>query len=250
MARKPLIGILTRSESFNKSQELPRYSVLEQYVKALSRVGAAVTLIPPQDTEALEACFGLLDGLLLAGGSDLNLDTHEDHVSEFETRGGDIARDRAEVQMAKMALEEDIPILGICRGMQLLNVVSGGSICPDIFSSIPNALTHTSDWRSNERAFHPIEIIPGTMLSSLADSRTQLQVNGNHHQCVGQLGSQMILSAIAPDGVVEAIESSSKQFVLGVQWHPEWLFEEGEALSVNIFSSFVAAAGQHLISDG
>lgn len=242
MTRKPIIGILTRSDSFDNFQELPRYSVLKQYVKALSRFGAAVTLIPPQDKEGLNICFSLINGLLLAGGSDLSVAAHDGYFSDNETKSGDIERDRAEVQMARMALEKDFPVLGICRGMQLLNIVSGGSICQDISSSIPNALTHTSDWQSERRAFHPIEIIPGTILSSLANDRTSVQVNGNHHQCVGQLGTELTRSAVAPDGVVEAIECFSKRYVLGIQWHPEWLIEDGEELSINIFSSFVAAA--------
>lgn len=242
MTLKPLIGILTKSDPFDDSQELPRYSVLKQYVKALSRFGAAITLIPPQDTGGLKTCCNIIDGLLLAGGSDLSVDAHESHLSDNETKGIDFERDRAEVQIAKIALEKDIPVLGICRGMQLLNIVSGGSICQDISNSIPNALTHTSDWRSEKRAFHSIEIIPGTMLSSLANNHTSIQVNGNHHQCVWRLGSQMIRSAVAPDGVVEAIECFSKRYVLGIQWHPEWLIEGDEELSVNIFSSFVAAA--------
>jgi putative glutamine amidotransferase len=246
MVLKPIIGIITKSDPHADSQELPRFSILKQYVKAVIRFGGAVTLIPPQDAEGLKTCFNMINGLLLAGGSDLNVDGNEGYISHDETKGVDIERDRAEVQMARMALEKDIPVLGICRGMQLLNLVGGGSICQDISSSIPNALTHTSDWRAEVRAFHPIEIFPGTMLSSLADNRTSVQVNGNHHQCVELLGSQMVRSAVAPDGVVEAIECPSRQYFLGIQWHPEWLIEDEEELSVNIFSSFVAAARQSL----
>jgi putative glutamine amidotransferase len=242
MALKPIIGIIAKSDLFSDSQELPRFSVLKQYVKALNRFGAAVTLIPPQDAEGLKTCFSMINGLLLAGGSDLNVDPNEGYLCLDETNGVDIERDRAEVEMARMALEKDTPVLGICRGMQLLNLVSGGSICQDISSSIPNALKHTSDWRSQERAFHPIQIIQGTMLSSLAGEHSPVEVNGNHHQCVRLLGDRMLRSAVAPDGVVEAIECPSKQYVLGIQWHPEWLIEDDEQLSLNIFSSFVAAA--------
>lgn len=238
---QPVIGIITKSDSFEENHKLPRYSVLKQYVTALSRFGAAVMLIPPQDSASLKTCFKRLNGLLLAGGSDLGL-TVEDASSCYD-KNFDIERDRAEIQITKMALEKDIPVLGICRGMQLLNVVKGGSICQDIESSFPDALRHTSDWWSKERVFHPVDILPGTILSSLTNTNRTM-VNGNHHQCVNLLGDDIVPSAVAPDGVVEAIECSPKHYVLGIQWHPEWLLEDGEKLSMEIFSSFVTAAGR------
>lgn len=242
MSKIPLIGIVTRGDQV-ESQSLPRYSVIQQYAKVLARFGGAVVLIPPQSQESLSICFDHLHGLLLAGGHDISLGISERDIASQGAGNFDLERDEAEVILTKIALEKDIPLLGICRGMQLLNVMSGGTILPDIYTSKPDAIKHSFDWRAGDNC-HDIEIIPNTKLSELSDHKTAYRINGNHHQCIDKLGDDIIISAVAVDGVIEAIERPSKNYVLGVQWHPEWMTEDD--LSQRIFSSFVAAARDYI----
>jgi putative glutamine amidotransferase len=238
MSKIPLIAIVTRGDGV-ESSNLPRYSVIQQYAKVLAQFGAAVILIPPQSNQHLTICFEAVDGLLLAGGHDLSFGVSEQEVFSKADADFDLERDRTESLLTKMALEKNLPLLGICRGMQLLNVISGGTVLQDIYASKPDAIKHSADWREGDN-FHETEIIPNTKLSKLADYKTTYKINGNHHQCIDKLGDDIIVSAVAADGVIEAIERPSKNYVLGVQWHPEWMTEDN--LSQRIFSSFVAAA--------
>ena len=237
--KKPIIGIITRVDSRDNSHELPQYTVLQQYVKALTRFGVSVILIPPQDSRFLAGIFGVMDGMLLAGGGDIDPVT-TDRVSRAEH-----TRDTAEIELTHKAFYNDLPVLGICRGLQIINVALGGTLYKDISLMRPGSLNHTSDWRSGRRFVHSIEVVPGTRLSGLIKGQEIVQVNGNHHQAIQTLASDLRISSVAPDGIVESVECKSKHYLLAVQWHPEWMLDFDDKLSIKIFSSFAGAAFEY-----
>jgi gamma-glutamyl-gamma-aminobutyrate hydrolase PuuD len=177
------------------------------YRDALELAGLEVVNITPGCPPSLDG----LDGLVISGGPDLDpfLYGEERHP---ESQEPDIGRDALESKLAIAALEADLPLLCICRGMQLFNVVHRGSL----LQHIATAATH----RSTRQSAHAISVAPGTLLARIIGEGEQ-EVNSRHHQAVGRLGGGLRISARAPDGIIEAIERPDKRFALAVQWHPE-----------------------------
>ena len=136
-------------------------------------------------------------------------------------------RDRYEIELFEAFVGKGKPVLGICRGCQLINVAFGGTLYQDIGTQIPGALDHR-DIAKYERNFHALKFVPGTQLAKLYPSRVDAVINTIHHQAVNKLGRGMIVEALAePDGIVEAIRWRGPSYVLGVQWHPEFMFGPG-----------------------
>jgi putative glutamine amidotransferase len=188
------------------------------YLAALSHAG--VNFI--EDPTALDG----FSGLMLTGGTDVDPARYRAE-RQPETKDIDPERDRRETALLNEALERDIPVLAICRGMQLLNVVCGGTLTQ-----------HIENHRHPDVAdAHPIEIHEGTKLASILKSR-HYQVNSRHHQCVHTLGEGLIKTATAPDGIIEALELPGKRFALAVQWHPE---DRPETLDHKLFEAFAEA---------
>jgi putative glutamine amidotransferase len=211
------------------------------YVTALERAGASVRVLDPARDEpraALDAC----DGLLLTGGVDV--DPRE--YGERERHPAveiDAARDRYELSLARAALERDVPVLAICRGAQVLNVAAGGTLIQDLPSVAPSATQHSITEPRNAIA-HEVVVSAGTKLADLlgVDRSTdrRVRVNSRHHQSVRQPAPGFVVSATAPDGVVEAIEKTDAAFCVGVQWHPENFWRTGEF--TGLFEGLVRAA--------
>jgi putative glutamine amidotransferase len=161
-----------------------------------------------------------LDGLLLTGGPDIN-PLRYGRVPEGSTNNYDDERDLAEIEQLESALDRRIPILAICRGMQLLNVVHGGTLFQDLDSGNCHLLkTTVLDQPGKHRPAHLVTVMPGTRLASILKT-ARLSVNSRHHQAIENLGRGLLVAATAPDGTIEAIEGGDDPFVLGVQWHPE-----------------------------
>jgi len=154
-------------------------------------------------------------------------------------------RDRFEHALLSKALTRDIPVLGICRGMQWLNVVGGGTLYTDIFQFLKDVCNHHQIARLDE-IIHTISVLDGTLLREILGVST-LPVNSAHHQAVKDLASGFRISAVAEDGIIEAIESDHHRFAIGVQWHPESLFRFQEA-SQRLFEAFVDACEQRMAS--
>ena len=161
-----------------------------------------------------------LDGLVLQGGADVSPQTY----AEFATRpewSGDRARDMYELELLHEFIEAGKPILGICRGCQLINVAFGGSLYQDIASDVPTAIEHVNDLYDSH--YHEIHFPPGSSLSSMFQGRSQARVNSIHHQAVKELGRDLVVEAVSgKDNIVEAIRYRNAKFVMGVQWHPEF----------------------------
>jgi len=192
------------------------------------------------DEKALRAIYERLHGLLLAGG----VDVHPRHYGEaIHEKCGEIdeARDTVELALARWALAEGLPILAICRGIQVLNVAAGGTLYQDIASQVPNSLKHDY-WPDYPRNYlpHQVTVNGDSHLAAILGQR-RVGVNSMHHQAVKDLAPRFKVVARTSDGLVEAIEDQDHPFALGVQWHPEELMEDGPLMR-RLFDAFVSAA--------
>lgn len=229
MAQKPIIGI-TVAHCTEELKTFPR----EFYVERVRKAGGQPFLIPPVQTqEEAQAVINLLDGLILTGGGDIA----PSFLGEQPKRGieGCIPeRDQGELLLTWHALQSDFPLLGICRGIQVLAVAAGGTIYQDIRSECSHTLEH-SQTVPREYAWHEVEIL-GSQLKDALNS-DKIQVNSFHHQAVDKVPDGFIQNAVAPDGIIEGIEKLGARFCMGVQWHPEAL--KTEEHSRKLFESFV-----------
>ena len=241
LLHRPLIGVPTGRERSQRFHGLPLYIMNQTYVRTLENLGALPVLIPLQMTEAtLRGIFERLDGILFPGGEDIDPSNYgEDRHHELGST--DKERDRTEMLLAGWALEEGLPVLGVCRGVQLLNVVCGGSLFQDLTSQAPSMHKHDYFPPTFER-FRITHQVAIEERSTLARSLGQVhEVNSMHHQGIRGLGNGLRVVGVAEDGLAEALEVSELPFTVGVQWHPEELAKTDEH-SAGLFYQFVRAA--------
>lgn len=222
MSPRPVIGICTSLEPvrFGVWHELAAFSP-HSYTRAVQRAGGLALLLPPdpQAAEQPDALLDLVDGLVLAGGVDVDPASygHEPHPS---TAGWVPERDAFELALATRALERDLPLLGICRGMQVLNVARGGTL----LQHLPDVLHH-EDHRRTVGTFagndHDVALVPGSLAARAAGEPLH-PTKSHHHQGIDRLGAGLEVTGRAVrDELPEAVEDPGRRFVLGVQWHPE-----------------------------
>jgi putative glutamine amidotransferase len=228
---KPVVGITTYlTQAAWGAWDLESALVPAAYVRSVARAGGSPLLVPPG--ASVEETLSAVDGLIFSGGSDLDPSLYGEEA-HAETVGVVRERDDFELSLMRAALQQDVPVLAICRGSQVLNVALGGGLeqhVPDRVGS------HVHKETTGVFAEHDVEVIAGTRLAAILGERGD--VKSHHHQGYGTLGSGLRESARAPDGTVEALEDPSRHFTLGVLWHPE----EGEDLA--LFEALVAAAGE------
>lgn len=239
--RRPLIGVPTGREKSQRFFGLPLYIMNQTYVRTLENLGALPVLIPLQMSDAtLRGIFERLDGLLLPGGEDIDPYAYgeERHAQLGST---DKERDRTEMLLARWALEEGMPILGVCRGVQVINVVCGGSLYQDLTSQLPELAKHDYFPPSFERfrISHQIAIEPDSRLARSLGAVHE--VNSMHHQGIARLGEGLRVVGISEDGLAEALEMAELPFAVGVQWHPEELAKTDQH-SAGLFFDFVSVA--------
>ncbi len=237
---QPLIGMPSARDKSQRYYGLPVYIQNQTYLRALAAAGAAPVTIPLQLDEAtLQVIFDRLDGIFLPGGEDMDPVTYGE--DQHELLGAvDPERDRTELALAHMALRSGTPLLAVCRGMQLLNVASGGSLFQDIRALREGSEQHDYFPPQFERVriSHPVIIDPESPLAGIFGPQTS--VNSMHHQAVKALGQSCRPIAWAPDGVVEALQVTGHPFALGVQWHPEELAtQQGYQANHKLFEAFV-----------
>ena len=239
-ARRPSIGVTP--DYLPPTPEAPnaKYDLKVAYCDAVLRAGGLPLVLPyAEDTSIVENYLDRISGLLVTGGA---FDIPPQMYGEAAREGlGTIkeARTRFELALIQGALGRNLPVLGICGGMQLLNVVLGGTLFQDIRREIANAKDHEQKHDRTQPA-HPVDVKDGTHLAECI-GRGQLMVNSTHHQSVSKVGQNVAVSAASPDGVIEAIESQSHAFALGVQWHPELLVNT-LPLHLGIYRGFVQKA--------
>ena len=204
---------------------------LEDYRQSVLHVGGEVRVLDP--TANLTAALEGVGGLLLTGGGDLAPMRYGEppHPTYEEAEPG---RDEFELALVSLARERRLPILAICRGVQVLNVACGGTLVQDIPSQVPGALTHKLEVPPHQAVelAHEVWLDKDTMLSKLMRERLSdadaCEVNSRHHQAIRRLAPGLIVSATAPDGEIEGVEDPAASFCLGVQWHPENFWRTGE----------------------
>jgi putative glutamine amidotransferase len=237
MNMKPVIGI--GSDVLLTSGERDRAFAYTTYTEALRKAGAIPVVIPPQPENA-SAIVEHLDGLLLAGGYDCDPSIYgEERHPTCETM--DERRQSNDLALARAARERSVPTLGICLGLQVMNVAAGGSLIQDINSHLETEIAHVSD--PEDRARHDVRIEPDTKLATILGAGFELNVNSSHHQAVNRVARGFRVTAKAPDGIVEGLEDPSHPFYLGVQWHPEDMAEEQSAAA--LFGALVEAARKY-----
>ncbi|NLE44415.1 MAG: gamma-glutamyl-gamma-aminobutyrate hydrolase family protein [Chloroflexi bacterium] len=238
----PVIGITGRTDLSSQPAGICIVSVAQVYVDSVSWSHGAPVIVPPGLPESqLRAAYDRLDGLVLSGGGDIVPSCYgaDDSGLLWST---DAARDTAEIRLARWALEDDKPVLGICRGIQVLNVAAGGTLIQDVATQLSaSRITHsTAVSRPMDTVCHPVEIATGTVLAGIFGAGP-LGVNSAHHQAILDPGSRLSVTARAPDGVIEAVEATDHPFCLGVQWHPEAMLKTYPVMR-RLFDRLIAAA--------
>ena len=215
---RPMIGLTANYTN-------PDATLRDLYYKQVVRAGGIPVIIPPvADSDIIINTIDQLDGLILTGGADYNpLWTGEEPSARLQ--GINAERDLPELLLTRLAYNRQLPMLGICRGIQTLATALGGKVMQDIYENIPNAIKHSQDADRCE-ASHSIELTEGSMLHDIF-GKNRLMVNSFHHQAVAETGPKFTITAKASDGVVEAMESSEHKSIIGVQWHPECMDDDG-----------------------
>ncbi|HWP85517.1 MAG TPA: gamma-glutamyl-gamma-aminobutyrate hydrolase family protein [Terriglobia bacterium] len=232
-ARKPLIGLTCRWDP-----EKRRHYLDSDYLGAITAAGGIPVLIPLVSGTAA-ALAARLDGIVLTGSaSDVDPELYGQRWHPAVTQVHP-ERDETDFQVLEQAFRDKKPVLGICYGMQSMNVYLGGSLIQDIPSIVPGAMAHEGG-----NARHEILLKPGSLLAAWAGRARKIQVNSSHHQAVDKPGLGLRVAAQAPDGIIEALEGGfPNHWVLGVAWHPERICHS-ERLSARLFTELVEAAAQ------
>lgn len=232
---KPVIGITLDSEDPGNYSNMPWYALRQNYADAVVESGG-VPLALPHEPDQANDYLDIIDGLVITGGA---FDVDPSIFGAGERHPTVVTKDRRtafELATTRGALERDMPLLGICGGQQLLHVALGGTLIQHIPDEIPGALAHEQPNPRDEPG-HSVSVLPGTLLHRIVGTES-LDVNSAHHQAAKDASDEIIINAVAPDGVIEGIEAIGKRFCLGVQWHPEYKVSAGDGA---IFQAFVHA---------
>jgi putative glutamine amidotransferase len=233
---RPIVGITLDSEQPGGYSKFPWYAVRENYCGSVAAAGGLPVPLP-HEPDIADTYLDTIDALVITGGAfDVNPSLFGD-TTRHDTVVTKDRRTTFEIAVTRGALERDMPVLGICGGQQLLNVVLGGTLIQHIPDEIEAALPHEQPNPRDEPG-HDVKVTPGTLLHKITGTET-LSVNSAHHQAVKTIGDGIVIDAVAPDGVIEGIELPGKRFCLGVQWHPEFSIDPGDS---KILRAFIDAA--------
>jgi len=245
----PVVGITTQHT--HAIQGVPdtvpeSYAMTKRFVRAPTRAGALPWIIPllDPDRDTLRAVYERLDGIFLPGGADIDPAAYGGDPGE-DAPATDPDRDRVELELTRWAREEGKPLLGVCRGMQAMNVEAGGTLYPDLRRQRPDSLRH--DWLprdgyGRDHLAHPVRVERNSVLARILGEES-VRVNSLHHQGIRDVGEGLRPVARAPDGLIEGLEVPDHPFFVGVQWHPEEL-ARGHPAMERLFRRFVEAAAR------
>jgi putative glutamine amidotransferase len=223
----------------------------QRYIRALTAVGALPWMIPlvGDEPETMRGIYDELDGVFLPGGADIDPANYGEERHERCDKG-DPARDEVELTLVRWAMTDGKPVLGVCRGLQLVNLAAGGTLYQDLGEQMPGAVKHDyfpfGGRYARDFLAHEVSIGAHTKLAEIFGAGA-LKVNSMHHQGVRKVGEHLVASAVAPDGLVEGLESANGSYLVAVQWHPEVLIENDERTR-RLFASFVEAAGHYRLA--
>lgn len=240
---KPVIGV---TPDFNAGDRKdmgghePTYFLRARYIRAIEELGGIPLILPlVSDRVSRRRLLEGVDGLLITGsGPDLPPSLYGER-QRYQFPLVSDRRSNFELELVHHARKRDVPLLGICGGMQTVNVACGGTLFQDIPAQVPKARDHRQQSKAT-KVSHPVTVTPRSLLQRIVN-RATLMVNSSHHQSVKTVAPSLTASAVAPDGIIEAIESPSHRFLLAVQWHPEFLFERHVAHR-RLFEALLRAA--------
>jgi putative glutamine amidotransferase len=237
---RPVIGVTT----FVLNQPQKSYTaVSSNYSRSITKAGGTPFLLPMiYEPEVLEGYLDVIDGLLITGGDEgVNPQLYgENPVKELNCICPE--RDECECHLFTKAIELELPVLGVCRGMQLMNVAAGGTLYQDIFTQVTDSLGHLPKLMPVDELYHKIVLASGSRIQKIFDC-DELMVNSFHHQAVKRIAESFKATATSQDKIVEAIEHRHHPFAIGIQWHPEDLTARHTHF-LNLFEAFVQAAAK------
>jgi putative glutamine amidotransferase len=230
---KALIGLTTYGIAHS-----PGYNIPAEYVLAIHRAGAVPLLLPPAGPDAIDGWLDVIEGLVLIGGGDIDPVSYDapTHETIYNLDG---SRDACEFELAKRAIDMQLPTLAICRGMQVVNVLLGGTLHRHLPDVVGEAVAHRLPPRETVR--HPVTVVAGTHVAE-AMQATRVDIVSWHHQAVDRLGVGLKVIARSDDGVIEAVELTDNANLLAVQWHPE-LSAADDPTQQRLFDRLVKLAG-------
>ncbi|MEL7623072.1 MAG: gamma-glutamyl-gamma-aminobutyrate hydrolase family protein [Clostridiales bacterium] len=234
---KPVIGVVPSLQLLDARYS---YTMRPNNAEAISDHGGLPLLLPyTEDESALSQILSLVDGIYFTGGCDILPSYFGEEP--IQTLGSLCPpRDAFEIALYRLASAADMPMFGVCRGMQIMNIAAGGSIYQDLYAQLPKAGCHSQKDLPGEFAFHSIGLSPGCKMAQLLGAE-KLAVNSFHHESVKDTAPGYRISAAAPDGVIEGMESQTLTYSLAVQWHPEYMYGKSPLFG-RLYSSFVEAA--------
>lgn len=230
---RPVIGL---SPLWDNSKE--SFWMLPGYMKMLEECGAVPLMLPlSNDKSLLDQCLSMCDGILLTGGQDVSPMMYG---AELSPHCGEICEDRDAMDRSLLisAIAADMPVLGICRGLQLMNAALGGTLYQDLPTEYPGLVNHVMT-PPYDRGVHNVTVLGGTPLADML-GKGEIAVNSYHHQAVKEPASCLETMAVSEDGLIEAMFMPGKRFIVGVQWHPEFAYLS-DPRCLNIAKAFVAA---------
>lgn len=250
---KPVIGLTADMDEGKETSRPPfkgetAYWLKKSYFNAVERAGGLPFLIAPAcKPSTTDAYLALIDGLIVTGGYfDIDPGLYgEKPIARID----EIKPDRTlmEIRLIKKAVRMKVPVLGICGGHQVINIALGGALYQDIDAQVSGALKHEQKPKPASKTSHLVKIAADTMLRRIVE-KNSIKVNSTHHQAVKKIGKGLKVCGAAPDGIIEAIESDGGgSFVLGVQWHPEQLYES-DRVSRRLFKRFINICIEHKVS--
>lgn len=243
---KPLIGIPS-ARVYNKERPYSPYvyGQMHTYIESVEQAGGVPVILPiPADASVADALFDLVDGVLLPGGQDIAPELYDQQ--NMYSNDIDITRDKWELSLIERCEATGKPLLGICRGMQLMNIWREGTLYQDLVKQRDGSSNHDGylEVKDTEHLAHTLHIEPTSKLASILGV-TEIKSNTHHHQGIDRVGEQLTVNAHAPDGVVEGLEDTAKLFFVGVQCHPESIFQRAEPAWAKLFTAFIASATEH-----
>ncbi len=241
---RPLIGIPCYAGT-SEGTHRPVYCTNRVYSQAVEDAGGMAVLIPfVHDVTTLDALVDRLDGILFPGGKDIAPSCYGEQPHPL-LGAVDPRQDEVELALAHWVIERDLPVLGICRGMQLLNVALGGSLYQDICAQVHNSFKHCHDDQPRGQITHNIQIKPGSQMEHVLRSG-EVWTNSLHHQSVKQPGKGVIISGYAEDGIAELLEVPDHSFMVAVQGHPEEIYTR-ETIWSRVFAAFISACEASMV---
>lgn len=232
---QPIIGITAGKEKSDTN--IQKITLIDKYVEAILHAGGIPLIIPAVTSKDLiSSIFQKIDGVLLTGGGDIETLRYngENHPRVY---GVDVERDQLEIDLVLSAVTNKKPLLGICRGIQIINVALGGDLYSDISDQRENSLRH--DWFPDyprDMLAHEVLALNNSRLHEITGC-DQMKVNSLHHQGIRSIAPGLTATAFAEDGIIEAVEMDDHPFFLGVQWHPEWIYNQNT--TKQIFKTFI-----------